>query len=89
MPSISKFYGIIIYMYAADDERHHDPHIHIKYQGEQAVFTIRNRALIKGKLPIKVIRLIQAWIEIHDEELMLNWELSINKQGVNKIEPLK
>jgi len=89
MPSISTFYGIIVYMYAADDERHHEPHIHVKYQDQKAVVAIKSRKLIRGKLPIRAIHLVREWIEIHEEELMLNWKLSINKEGVNKIKPLK
>ena len=32
MPSISLFYGIVVYMYYKDFEKHHLPHIHVKYQ---------------------------------------------------------
>jgi len=28
MPSISMFYGIIVYMYFIDNKQHHVPHIH-------------------------------------------------------------
>jgi hypothetical protein len=34
-------------------------------------------------------RLVQAWIEIHQEELMVNWELATNGQEIFKIDPLK
>jgi len=83
------FYGIIIYMYAADDDRHHEPHIHVKYQDEKAIFTIKDRKLIKGNLPIRATHLVREWMEMHEEELMLNWKLSINKEGVYKVDPLK
>lgn len=35
------------------------------------------------------MKLVQAWIEIHKDELIANWELAINGQQVFKIEPLK
>jgi hypothetical protein len=35
------------------------------------------------------LKLVQAWIEIHQEELMANRQLAINGQPVFKIEPLK
>ena len=38
MPAISMFHGIVIYLYFFDDERHHQPHIHAKYQGQDAGF---------------------------------------------------
>jgi hypothetical protein len=40
MAIISMFYGLVIYMYFADNKRHHTPHIHVKYQDENAVFSI-------------------------------------------------
>jgi hypothetical protein len=39
MAAISMFYGLVIYLYQFDNIRHHFPHIHVKYQGEWAVFT--------------------------------------------------
>lgn len=35
------------------------------------------------------IRLIQAWIEIHREELMADWQLAVNGEEVFKIDPLR
>jgi hypothetical protein len=35
------------------------------------------------------LKLVQAWIEIHKEELMADWELAVNGQEVFKIDPLK
>ena len=35
------------------------------------------------------LRLVQAWIEIHQEELMANWKLAVNGRQVYRIEPLK
>ncbi|MFN7879487.1 MAG: DUF4160 domain-containing protein, partial [Sphingobacteriia bacterium] len=42
MPSISMLYGIVIYMYFFDDERHKAPHIHAKFQSDEAVFSIED-----------------------------------------------
>jgi len=35
------------------------------------------------------MKLVQAWMEIHQEELVANWELAVNGQAVFKIEPLR
>jgi hypothetical protein len=35
------------------------------------------------------MKLVQAWIEIHKEELLANRELALKGQEVFKIEPLK
>ena len=60
MPAISMFYGIVIYMYFFHDERHNSPHIHAKFQSEEAVFSIEDGAILTGTLPIKKARLVQA-----------------------------
>ena len=35
------------------------------------------------------MKLVQAWIEIHNDELIANWSLAINGETIFKIEPLK
>ena len=40
MPVISMFYGIIVSLYFMDQRRHKRPHIHVKYQNEEAVIAI-------------------------------------------------
>ena len=89
MPILSMFYGIVIRMYFYDDRQHHSPHVHAEYAGEQAVFGIDDGEMLSGSLPSRKARLVQAWIEIHREELMANWQLAVNGEEVFKIEPLK
>jgi len=86
---ISMFYGIIISMYFFDKQQHKLPHIHVKYQDQEAVFSIDNGELIVGDLKSNKARLVQAWIEIHKDELIADWELAVNGQEVFKIDPLK
>jgi hypothetical protein len=50
MPTISMFYGIIIYLYFFDDERHKLPHIHARYQGHEASFSIIDGELLAGEI---------------------------------------
>jgi len=40
MAVIAMFYGIIISMYYFDNRKHHTPHIHVKYQDQEAVIAI-------------------------------------------------
>lgn len=89
MPTISMFYGIIITLYFFDDERHHLPHIHAKYQGQDASFSILDGAVLNGEIPLPKTRLVQAWIEIHREALLADWELAVNGQPPFAIDPLK
>ena len=89
MPIISMFYGIIVMMYYFDNRKHHLPHIHIKYQGKEAVFSLENGAVLDGEVPNKQRKLVEAWIEIHKEELVANWELAVNGEKIFSIDPLK
>jgi hypothetical protein len=83
------FYGIIIRMYFFDDKQHHVPHLHAEYAGKQAVISIDDGEVLAGTLPSSKVRLVQAWIEIHREELIADWRLAVMGEEVFKIEPLK
>lgn len=89
MPIISMFYGIIIMMYYFDKQKHKKPHIHVKYQGQEAVFSIPGAELLEGELKSNKRKLVEAWIEIHHEELIADWELASTGEKVFSIEPLK
>ena len=89
MPVISAFYGLIVLMYFFDDERRHIPHIHVRYQGEDASFAIADGECLAGDLPRPKVRLVQAWIEIHRDELLADWELAAAGETPYRIEPLK
>lgn len=53
MAILSMFYGIIISMYYMDNKQHHTPHIHVTYQGQEAVISISNGELIEGEIKDK------------------------------------
>jgi len=89
MPVISMFYGIIVSLYFQDNRRHHRPHIHVKYQDDEAVMAIPDGELLEGRLPPGKIKMVIAWIEIHRDELMADWELAVKGEHPFKIEPLR
>jgi hypothetical protein len=89
MPVISMFYGVVVLMYYFDNRKHHLPHIHVQHAEDEAVIGIPDGEVIEGSIQKAKLRLVQAWIEIHREELMRNWELAIAGESVLKIEPLK
>jgi hypothetical protein len=89
MPIISMFYGIIVMMYYFDDRRHHQPHIHIQCGDQEAVVSIPDGRVIEGSIRSPKLRLVQAWIEIHQDDLMADWSRAISGEAVFKIEPLK
>ena len=88
MPTISMFYGIIIRMYFEDNEQHHLPHIHAEYAEHEAVIDIQNGEVLEGTLPIKKLKMVQAWVAIHEEDLMADWKLAIEHEHLFKIAPL-
>jgi Domain of unknown function (DUF4160) len=89
LPAISMFYGIVIYLYFFDDERHKLPHIHARFQGLDASFSILDGSVLAGDIPTAKLKLVQAWIEIHREELVANWELAVSGQPPFAIDPLR
>ena len=89
MPAISMFYGVVIYIYFFDNKKHNKPHIHVKYAGSEVVLGLPDGEIMEGGIPNNKMKLVEAWIEIHKEDLLANWELAVNGQEVFKIEPLK
>ena len=89
MPVISAFYGVIILMFYFDNRKHNRPHIHVQYGEFDAVVSIDDGEVLEGDLPKARMRLVQAWIEIHRDELVNDWRLAVTGQQPSKIEPLK
>jgi hypothetical protein len=89
MAIISMFYGIIVSMYYLDNTQHNLPHIHVKYQDDEAVISIIDGRLLEGTLKANKMKLVQAWIEIHSDELIADWQLAISGETIFKIDPLK
>ena len=85
MPEISRFYGIIIYMYIDD---HNPPHFHAWYGDYKVTISIKD-GIVKGEMPGRALRLILEWLDLHRDELMENWMRAQNGGTLEKIEPLK
>jgi len=86
MPTISVFYGILIKMFFND----HDPaHFHAEYAEFKAIINIERLELIEGHLPRRALELVLDWAELHQAELIEDWNLCKTKQQPKKIEPLK
>jgi len=89
MPSISMFYGLIVYMYFKDNRQHNLPHIHVKYQDDEVVVSIPEGGVLQGSIPVSKMKLLQAWIELHKDELMADWDLAVAGEQPYKIDPLR
>lgn len=85
VPIISEFYGIKITMYWED---HLPPHFHAEYGENKVLIDIVNGVVVKGIFPLKQLKLVLAWSEIHKEELLENWDKGKGYAQFNKISPL-
>ncbi len=87
MPELSRFFNIIIRMIYNDTSQHHKPHIHVQYNEYEATIGIDGE-LLAGSLPVKQLRLVEAWIVIHEEELYKAWNNAVRSIPFDKIAPL-
>jgi len=85
MPVISRFLGIVIYMYFNE---HNPPHFHAEYNEFKASISIKNLGLLEGKLPPKVMSLIVEWAQENQDELLKNWNTLQEEGKYHKIRPL-
>ena len=69
MPTISMFFG---------PGEHPPPHFHAYYNEYKATINIHTCEIIEGDLPRKQVKLVLAWAELHQEELMADWRLVTN-----------
>ena len=89
MPQISRFFGIIIRMFAEAGGPHHLAHFHVYYQEYEAVFGIEPIELLAGSVPRRQQRLVEAWAELHQAELRLDWDRLQGGQAPAPIAPLR
>ncbi|MGH8564804.1 MAG: DUF4160 domain-containing protein [Gammaproteobacteria bacterium] len=88
MPELSRFHGIIIRMYVEAGGQHHRPHFHAYYGNEVAIYAVSLVELIAGLLPRRQQRLVEAWGELHEGELLADWQLLQSGQVPLPIAPL-
>ena len=88
MPELCRFYNIIIRMLFSDNAQHNKPHIHAYYNEYEASVGIDGE-LMAGSLPVKQLRLVLAWITIHEDELYAAWNKAVRNEPFGKIEPLR
>ena len=61
-------------MYSEIGGPHHLPHLHAYYQEDVGIFSLDPIALIAGSLPTRQQRLVEAWVELHQAELLDDWQ---------------
>ena len=81
MGAIDIIQGILIYMYAHD---HNPPHIHIRYADIRFSITIKERE-VEGKSNSRLIRIINEYIDAHEEQLLELWGKAQRGERIKKI----
>ena len=76
-------------MYAEVNAPHHRSHFHAYYHEEVAIYGLDPVELIAGSLPRRQQRLVEAWAELHQEELLADWDRLQAGERPIPIEPLK
>jgi hypothetical protein len=89
MPEIARFFGIIIRMYAELGAPHHRPHFHAYYQDDVAIYSVDSIELVGGSLARRQQRLVEAWAELHQDELLANWDRLQEGRPPVKVAPLQ
>jgi hypothetical protein len=87
MPEISRFLGIIIRRYMEAGTQHHTPHFHAYPEDEVAVFGLDPIEVLAGTLPRRQVRFVEAWAELHQEELVEDWCLLQRGRAPRPIDP--
>jgi Domain of unknown function (DUF4160) len=86
VPTICRFYGIVIAMYYDD---HAPPHFHARHAGREAKVQIDRVKIIESSLDVRQLRLVLAWAELHRAELLENWRRARKGEKLIEIDPLR
>lgn len=82
MPTIALFFGIIVRMWHDD---HPPSHIHVEYQGFEALVVIESGEVSQGELPRKVAAIVREWCLQHQPELLDNWRKAQHFEPLDRI----
>lgn len=86
MPEISRFFGMVVYMYFKD---HLPPHFHVIFGDEEIKVNIDTGEILSGTLPGRQEKILLAWVEIHKDELKYNYEqMQTDNPIIKKIDPI-
>ena len=86
MPELSRFFGIVITMYARD---HPPAHFHARYGDNEALIDIETSRLLRGQLPRRALAMVEEWCDLHRPELQAAWDSLRHGTSPDKIAPLE
>lgn len=86
VPTISRFFGISIAMYF---DNHGFPHFLARDASGEAKIRIGEVAVIESAMQSRQLRLVLAWAELHQDELLADWQRTPAGETLLDIEPLR
>ena len=72
----------------SDTGQHNKPHVHVYFNEYRASIGLDGE-LLSGNIPVKQLKLVQAWLAIHEEELYSAWNNAVRGMPFDKIAPLQ
>lgn len=85
MPEVSRFLGIVIGMFYRE---HGVPHFHAVYGEHEISVEIESRR-IHGTFPPRALKLVLEWTDLHETELLEDWQLARHGETLRRIPPLE
>lgn len=70
-------------------DEHNPPHFHVRYNEDTAIIDIKKLKLTEGQLSRRALSLVLDWAELHQQELLDDWDLCQKMELPKKIKPLK
>jgi len=86
MPTISKFYGIVIRMMRL---RGFGARFHAIYDNSELVVNLWPLRIVSGEAPTRVKDMVLEWATQHQQELLMAWNKLQSGEQPLAIEPLK
>jgi len=83
LPVLSIFFGIVVRMWHDD---HPPPHLHVEYQGFEALVDIDTGEVTRGRLPKTAASIVKAWCVRHRAELFENWSRAQRFEPLERIQ---
>ena len=85
MPELSRFFGIVITMYARD---HPPPHFHARYGEHEVLVDVESLQVLRGSLPRRAQDMVDEWSALHRAELRAAWDALRSGRAPAGIAPL-
>jgi hypothetical protein len=77
-----------VHMYWFDVQKHRQPHFHVRFGGEEAVFAL-DGALLEGDIGRRAERLVGEWCAERSEELRVARERASSGKEIPWVAPLR